>query len=64
MFPPRNWTETDLLEYCGKKFGIVPRIYWVLEEYGSGNITTSASNIIFSNGTTKCMCIVWISCVP
>jgi len=50
MFPPRNWTHADLKAYCGKTFDIVPRPTWLLEEFGSGNISTSATHIIFSNG--------------
>jgi dipeptidyl-peptidase-2 len=50
MFPPRNWTAGDLFPYCKKTYDIIPRPEWLLEEYGSGNISTSASNIIFSNG--------------
>ena len=36
--------------YCKKTFDIVPRPDWVLQEYGAENISTSATNIIFSNG--------------
>ena len=50
MFPPRNWTHTDLIHYCNKTFDITPRPTWLLEEFGSANISTSASHIIFSNG--------------
>jgi dipeptidyl-peptidase II len=50
MFPPRSWTFDDLHKYCNETFGIAPRTYNLLEEYGSGNISTSATRIIFSNG--------------
>jgi dipeptidyl-peptidase-2 len=50
MFPPRNWTLHDLIPYCHKHYGITPRPDWLLEEFGSGNISTSATRIIFSNG--------------
>ena len=49
-FPPRNWTEKDLFPYCAKVYDVVPNPEWLLQEYGSGNISTSATNIIFSNG--------------
>ena len=49
-FPPRNWTEKDLFPYCAKVYNVVPNPEWLLQEYGAGNISTSASNIIFSNG--------------
>jgi hypothetical protein len=30
--------------------GVTPRPDWILQEYGAGNISHSATNIIFSNG--------------
>jgi dipeptidyl-peptidase-2 len=50
MFPPRNWTHPDLVDYCKKVYDVIPRPEWLLQEYGSGNISSSASHIIFSNG--------------
>eukprot|EP00042_Codosiga_hollandica_P035263 m.260053 g.260053 ORF g.260053 m.260053 type:complete len:474 (+) comp54593_c0_seq1:2142-3563(+) len=50
MFPPRTWLYSDMIAYCNATFGIIPRPNWFLQEYGSGNISSSATRIIFSNG--------------
>jgi lysosomal Pro-X carboxypeptidase len=33
-----------------KQYGVTPRPTWLKDEYGSTDIATSASRIIFSNG--------------
>jgi hypothetical protein len=50
MFPPRVWDLDNLTAYCTATYGVTPRPNWLLTEFGAGNISSSASNIIFSNG--------------
>jgi len=49
MFPPRDWTLTNLTSHCKAVWGITPRPTW-LRTYTGGNNIHYASRIIFSNG--------------
>ncbi len=57
MFPPRVWDVDNLTEYCEATYGVTPRPNWILEEFGAGNISRSASRIIFSNGLLDPVCL-------
>lgn len=50
MFPPNDWSLEKLTAYCQKTYNVTPRPRWALTSFGGGNISKSASNIIFSNG--------------
>lgn len=50
MFPPSEWNNDNLTQYCQAKYGVVPRPDFLLDEFGAGNISSSATRIIFSNG--------------
>jgi len=46
MFESDPWNLTQLTAECRKKWNVVPRPRWIVEQYGGKNIST-ASNIIF-----------------
>ena len=50
MFPPRTWNTKLLSDYCKRTYNITPRPLWMLTAFGGGNISSSVTNIIFSNG--------------
>ncbi|KAF7687531.1 dipeptidyl peptidase 2 [Silurus meridionalis] len=49
MFPPMPFTQSMRMEYCAKRWAVVPRPGWLKTQYW-GNALSTASNIIFSNG--------------
>jgi len=48
MFPPRNWSSSNLTEYCQTTWGIIPRPDWLSIYFGVDLKYTS--RIILSNG--------------
>ena len=46
MFEPRPWNLTRVAADCRKRWNVVPRPRWIVEQYGGKNIS-AASNIIF-----------------
>jgi len=50
MFPPRNWTMTDLDAYCTKHYGVKPDPVRNRLQFGGIDMAKTASKIIFSNG--------------
>ena len=46
MFEPDPWNFTTFAAECYKRWKVVPRPRWIVEEYGGKNIS-AASNIIF-----------------
>ncbi|XP_077378038.1 dipeptidyl peptidase 2 isoform X2 [Festucalex cinctus] len=49
MFPVMTFTEEERLQYCSKRWGVVPRPHWFKIQFW-GDVLATASNIIFSNG--------------
>ncbi|XP_054628765.1 dipeptidyl peptidase 2 isoform X1 [Dunckerocampus dactyliophorus] len=49
MFPAMTFSETERMEYCSKRWGVIPRPDWLKIQFW-GNALSTASNIIFSNG--------------
>ncbi|KAI5613037.1 dipeptidyl peptidase 2 isoform X1 [Silurus asotus] len=49
MFPPMPFTQSMRMEYCAKRWAVLPRPGWLKTQYW-GNALSTASNIIFSNG--------------
>jgi dipeptidyl-peptidase-2 len=49
MFPPRDWTLSNLTQHCGSVWDVVPRPNWLNTFAGLAQIEQS-SRIIFSNG--------------
>lgn len=49
MFPPMAFTEKDRMQYCLKRWSVVPKPKWLEVQYW-GDALSAASNIIFSNG--------------
>ena len=50
MFPPREFTLSDLTAYCSAKYGVTPDPDVLRIEFGGDAILNTASNIVFSNG--------------
>ncbi|CAM9276526.1 unnamed protein product [Phaeothamnion confervicola] len=49
MFWPAPWDEDAFEVGCRAQFGVTPKPYWAVTEYGGRSINT-LSNVVFSNG--------------
>ena len=49
MFYPDAWNWTDFESACKSRWGVTPKIFWAVTEWGGLDVKAT-SNIIFSNG--------------
>jgi lysosomal Pro-X carboxypeptidase len=50
FFYPAKWDLAAIIANCQQQFGVTPRPYWILQQFGGRNDWKDATNIVFSNG--------------